>query len=591
MKKVLLFLSLIYFDFSFSLFQGFAQVPSWQWAKCSSVSGTGSQASAVAVDASGNAYMAGQFGTTVSFATDTLSSPESPSYLFLTKYNSRGNVLWAKKIIGTGSYNPVWAYTVAVDSSGNVYISGYFATPSITFETITLTNTGDAGHSDIFLAKYDNNGNLLWAKSVGGALTAGNYLDDEATSMALDNSGNIYLSGYFNSQSITFGLTTLVNNHIFGYYYSDIFLAKYDSNGNVLWASSAGGTSNDRVTSVAVDANNNAYLTGWYTSDTLIFGIDTLYATVGGTSDMFLAKYNANGNPVWAKSAGCEGGSEVYPYIGISSDTSSQNNKKKTLIEKPVSIYVAGYFYSRNIIFGSDTLKNNNTDNSMDIFLVKYDSKGNVQWTKDAGGSSNDVVNGIAVDTLGNAYLTGYFQSSKITIGDTTLLNSFYNGTDVDLFIVKFNHNGNVVWAKSAGGSSSDKGSSVAVNNSGVVYLAGWFKSPTLSLADTTLTSTVDGSYFLTKIKDTVLVLTGIAEPVNIKSEINIYPNPGKDNIIVEPAPIGILSLVNITGQEMKRQIITSNKIQINISDLPGGIYFVNVQTNNGLIVKKIIKE
>ena len=200
-------------------------------------------------------------------------------------------------------------------------------------------------------------------------------------------------------------------------------------------------------------------------------------------------------------------------------------------------------------------------------------------------------MNAIAVDTLGNAYLTGYFQSSKITIGDTTLSNSFYNGTDVDLFIVKFNHNGNVIWARSAGGSSSDKGVSVALNNSGVVYLAGWFKSPTLTFADTTLTSTVEGSYFLTKIKDSVLVLTGIAEPVNIKSEINIYPNPGKDHIIVEPAPMGILSLFNITGQELLKEKITTEKTQINISDLPSGIYFVKVQTKDEITVKKVIKE
>src|SRR5690606_28720910 len=119
--------------------------------------------------------------------------------IFLVKYNASGKVLWATHAGGTGNDN---SNSVSTDALGNVYITGNFMSESITFGTDTLTRKG---YSDIFLAKYDARGNALWAKSVGG--TKRNY----ANSVSADASGNVYITGYFDSDSITFGTTTLTN--------------------------------------------------------------------------------------------------------------------------------------------------------------------------------------------------------------------------------------------------------------------------------------------------------------------------------------------------------------------------------------------
>jgi len=305
----------------------------------------------------------------------------------------------------------------------------------------------------------------LWAKSAAGTN------DDAAYSIAVDASGNIYVAGDFRSPTLTFGSYTLTNA---GWY--DIFLAKYDTNGNVLWAKSAGGTGDDRVYSVAVDASGNAYLVGWFTS-TLTFGSDTL--TNAGYCDIFLAKYDSNGNVLWGKSAG---GTDDDVAYSVAVDASGNT-------------YLAGYFGSSTLSFDITTLTNANTNGSYDLFLAKYAPNGNVLWAKSAGGTDGDVALSVAVDASGNTYLAGYFMSSTITFGSTTLTNA----GSANIFLAKYDANGNVLWAKSAGGTYCDWATSVAVDTSGNTYLAGNFQSITLTFGSTTLTNAGSADIFLAK--------------------------------------------------------------------------------------------
>ena len=180
------------------------------------------------------------------------------------------NWLWAKQ---AGGISGDKGYSIAVDAYGNSYITGYFR-ESATFGTTTLTSSSDYG-SDIFVAKMDINGNWLWAKQAMG--TYSNYGND----IAVDANGNSYVTGYFWGNA-TFGTTTLTSS---GQY--DIFVAKMDSNGNWLWAKQAGGTSYDDGYSIAVDDNGNSYVTGYFKSNAT-FGTTTL--TSGGIYDIFVAK-------------------------------------------------------------------------------------------------------------------------------------------------------------------------------------------------------------------------------------------------------------------------------------------------------------
>jgi len=407
---------------------------------------------------------------------------------------------------------------------------------------------------DIFLAKYDTSGNVLWAKSADGTG------DDGASSVAVDASGNIYVVGYF-GDTLTFGSTTLTNA---GHY--DIFLVKYDTSGNMLWAKSAGGTGDDNAYSVTVDASGNSYVAGSFLSPTLTFGSTTL-TNASSDGDIFLAKYDASGNVLWAKSAG-----------GTDGDVASS-----VAVDASGNTYVAGWFYSPTLTFGSTTLTNTNVWED-DIFLAKYDANGNVLWAKSAGGTDDDVASSVAVDASGNTYVAGWFYSPTITFGSSTLTNT--NVWEDDIFLAKYDANGNVLWAKSAGGTDDDGASSVAVDASGNTYVAGWFLSPTITFGSTTLTYAGSGDIFLAKLSSN----TGINELSN-SLNILVFPNPASDNLTIETLQKSEIEISNIQRQLIKTLATNAGKTNIDVSAFPSGMYFLEVKTGKGIEVRKFIKE
>ncbi|MFA5782131.1 MAG: SBBP repeat-containing protein, partial [Bacteroidales bacterium] len=402
------------------------------------------------------------------------------------------------------------------------------------------------------LAKYDTSGNVLWAKSAGG------IFNDEACSVAVDASGNIYVAGLFSSPTLTFDSTTLTNVGN-----NDILLVKYDTSGNVLWAKSAGGSSSDFANSVAVDTSGNTYVAGLFFSSTLSFGSTTL--TNAGGIDIFLAKYDANGNVLWAKSAG---GVDYDDAYSVAADASG-------------NIYVAGVFSSPTLSFGSTTLTN---AGGYDIFLTKYDAGGNVLWAKSAGGTGNDLAYSVAVDTSGNIYVAGYFRSPTIAFGITTLTNAGSR----DIFLAKYDAAGNVFWAKSAGGTDYDEANSVAVNASGNIYVAGVFRSPTITFGSTTLTNASLDDIFLAKLgSDTITKINELSNSLNI----SVFPNPATNNIIIESPHQAVIEISNIQGQLIKTLAANSNKTSVDVSAFPSGMYFVKVKAEKGIAVKKFVKE
>jgi len=365
--------------------------------------------------------------------------------------------LWAKKAGGT-SYDS--SSSIAVDANGNSYITGYFY-GSATFGTTTLTSSGG---SDIFVAKLDINGNWLWAKKAGGTDF------DFGNSIAVDANGNSYVTGYF-SGSANFGTTTLTSS---SEYYTEIYVAKLDINGNWLWANKAGGTGWDYGYGIAVDANGNSYVTGAF-AESAIFGTTTL--TSSGGSDIFVAKLDSSGNWLWAKQAG---GTDYDDGYGIVVDINGNS-------------YVTGIFYSSNCSFGSTTLT---SSGGSDIFVAKLDINGNWLWAKQAGGTDNDFGYGIAVDANGNSYITGGFKESA-TFGTTTLTSSGYY--DYDIFVTKLDIDGNWLWAKQAGGTGDEGSNSIAVDANGNSYITSGFEE-SVNFGTTTLTSSGYLDIFVAKI-------------------------------------------------------------------------------------------
>jgi hypothetical protein len=428
-------------------------------------------------------YVTGSFSDdSLTFGSITLiRNKESTEFIrradmFVVKYDPNGQVLWAKS---AGGSEDEYARDIAVDARGNVYVIGEFKSDSLTLGSTTLRRKGEGDFfrkSDIFIVKYDPNGQVLWAKSVGGD-------DDEhAQSIVVDAGGNVYVTGKFESDTLTFGPITLRN--VGGL---DIFLVKYDPNGQVLWATSAGGSEENKnqgfviilgqkYPNITVDASGNVYLAGSFSSSTLTFGSTTLRNA--GKSDIFLVKYDPNGQLLWAKSVGGEGDEEPR---GIAVD--AQGN-----------IYITGYFGSYNLTIGSTTLRSTKGIEglSSDIFVMKYGPNGQVVWAKSIGGWANEGGEDITVDASGNIYVTGTFWSDSLIFGSTILR----FGTRVEgrftvggsgysfvgaIFVVKYNPNGEVVWAKGiSGGELYSRG--IAVDARGNVYVIGWCGKESLTL-------------------------------------------------------------------------------------------------------------
>ena len=225
----------------------------------------------------------------------------------------------------------------------------------------------------------------VWAKSAGAVYT-------RCHSVSTDDNGNLFVTGLFSAPSI-FGSTTLINVSVI-----DAFLAKYDASGNVQWAISVGGLSNGR--SVSTDANGNVFVIGEFTSPTITFGSTTL-GNSSSFADIFLAKYDANGNAQWAKSPAGNGG--FSEGTSVSSDAFGD-------------VFVTGNFQTP-ITFGTIMLTGDSISN---LFIAKYDAAGNVICASVLANKAYSQ-SSLATDIFGNVYIGGDFTASPFIVGPYTL--------------------------------------------------------------------------------------------------------------------------------------------------------------------------
>jgi hypothetical protein len=354
---------------------------------------------------------------------------------------------WVKNPSGAGT---IISNSVAADGSGNVYITGYYYNSAPTFGSTTLAFSSVG---NIFIVKYSPAGNVVWARGVGGTGF------DQPRSIATDGSGNVYITGVFDSPSITFGATTLTNA---GTGNIDMFIAKYDTLGNVLWAKRAGGTKREFAEAVTVDFSGNVYVSGSFESTTVTFGSVVLTNTNTISEDIYLVKYDPAGNVLWARSGG---GTGLEWATCVATDPFG-------------NVVIAGPYYSASITFGTTTLVNPFPLPNEEMFIVKYDSSGNVLWVRGPAGTGYDELYSVAADAFGNVFVAGVAYSDSVTFGSTVVTNPL--GGYYDMILAKYDSSGSLLWAKKPGGSGSDYAYALAVDASGNAYVTGYFDSDTL---------------------------------------------------------------------------------------------------------------
>jgi hypothetical protein len=340
----------------------------------------------IGVDTNGNVYVTGCFYGPADFdSTNLPGDPNGTNQFFLAKYNSTGTVQWVQQSYGgyPGEEDGVYGTGLAVDGAGNCYVVGVAENnATITFGTTNLTSTNTDDYN-IFLVKYNNAGALQWAQLMGGS---GNPY---ATKVAVDAAGNVYERGEFQI-NLTIGLSNLVSA-VSG---KNMFIAKFNNSGALTWVQQAVGGGVDEG-GVAVDRAQNVYVSGWFTNSLNFAGI---ILTNAGSYDAFLAKYNSNGIPQWARQAG--GGTNSGAFVGFYWDVA---------LDAQTNVYPSG------------GLSPNGSESEA---VAKYNPAGTLQWAYSASGPpaspAASVVAKCAVDSAGNCFLAGWYQGTN-TFGTNVL--------------------------------------------------------------------------------------------------------------------------------------------------------------------------
>ncbi|MGH1384932.1 SBBP repeat-containing protein [Kordia sp.] len=526
-----------------------------------------------------NIYITGIFTETVGFDTQsgnvTLIS-NGQTDVFFAKLDTTGNLLWVKQIGGASNDDGI---SIITDSSGNIFVLGDFL-GTVDFDPSANSTTLFSGSGNMFIAKYDSNGNFLWVTDIPGS-----SLSVESMSMDKDSSDNLYVTGNFRGTiSYDPGSGTFVNisssNSGNG---DDIFICKIDNSGNIIFVRALkdnNAQSEGSGHSIQIDNNSSIYLTGIF-SFTVDFdpGSGTFNLTSDGgsnDSDIFAVKLDLNGNFIWAKSFGASNSD-------IGNDIATDNSG---------NVYVTGSFRD-TVDFNPSPSETNELTSvaNTDAFILKLDQSGNYVWAKSFGGSSSDTGNSIALDSNGDVYTTGRFLSTVDFDPDqSTVFNLTSNGSG-DIFIHKLDAIGNFMYVKQIGGSGSESVNSIDVDSNFNILIIGAFRN-TVDFDPETDVFEVDSNgsrdIFILNLESSSLSVT---ENDIISNEIVLFPNPTQDYIYVESKKnISHINIYDIQGKFMYKININKTQNQIDVSVLSTGIYLLEIHTDNLKSYKKIIK-
>jgi hypothetical protein len=415
----------------------------------------------IAVDASDNVYVTGSTGSATQIATVgayqvTLSTA---SDAFVAKFNPSGSsLLWGTYYGGNSNDQ---GRHIALDASNNVYICGMTVSTSGIATAGAYQTTYGGNADDAFIAEFNSTGtSLLWGTYYGGAG------DEYATSLALDASNNVYLTGITTSatQITTAGAYKTVYT---GGVNGNVFVAKFNSTGSaLLWGTYYGGSGSDIGYGIALDASKNVYVTGSTTSTTGIATAGAYQTILAGAGNAFIAKFNSTGvSLLWGTYYGGTGGTYTTSLA----------------LDAGNNIYVTGYTSSATSIATAGAYQT--TNSGSDAFVAKFNSAGtSLLWGTYYGGSGGTYATGIALDASNNVYIDGYTNATGIaTVG---AYQTTFGGPSFDAFAAKFNSTGSsLLWGTYYGGSFDDAGFGIALDASGNVYITGYSYSTGLATA------------------------------------------------------------------------------------------------------------
>ena len=342
-----------------------------------------------------------------------------------------------------------YGFSTTRDKFGNTYFTGYTSSPS-GIATTGAYQTNFGGNTDAFLAKYDCSGKLVWATYYGG------NGEEKGTCVRIDDSGYVYLTGVTGSTTglATSGAYQTSNKGVY-----DAFLAKFNSNGALIWGTFFGGPGTDIAWGLVIDTGGNVYLDGETLSSTNIATSGAYQTNFGGgysRGDAFLVKFNGKGSRLWAT------------YFGGSGDEFSSG----MAIDASNNLYITGSTTSTSGIATTGAYQTSYAGGSWDAYLVKFSSSGSRLWSTYYGGNSYDYAEVVAADFSGGIYITGV-TSSTSGIASAGGYQTSYGGGAYDAYLAKFDSTGSRVWSTYYGGNGDDRSYGIATDAFNNVYFGG----------------------------------------------------------------------------------------------------------------------
>lgn len=548
MKKIgLLFTVVLY------ALVGYAQLPVTNWQNTFGNASGNARVTSTATDANGNVYVAGYFFGSVDmdFGAGQANITSSGQYdAFIAKYNAFGDFTWVRRIGGTQGDQ---VNAIFLDNSGGLHVTGFFQGTTSIFASNGTFNLTSVGGADIFMLYFDGAGTLIRNFRIGGTG------DESGLAIKADINSNVYLAGTIGSANVNFnvyGGSQLISSSGA----LDGFIAKYDFSYAAQWVQRVGGgTVDDAINDLDVDVSGNAYVVGTYRGAATFSGTSITLANSGNT-DAFISKLNGSGTFLWARKVGSTGADAI-------------NNIR---LNGKGAAYIAGHFSNACNLNPNGTAQNFTSLGSTDIFVAKVDTNlATANWIKPMGGTGNDLMYGLAIDTNDNVYTTGQFESTaEFPIGISS--SSLASGGVTDGFVSKLSSLGNYVWSTRFGTSTADLGWDIEVSKNGNSVIVGGNQGTNAyftQLGACNLAGPITG---LTNVCNTTSITYSIAAVTGATSYVWTLPSgwtgtSSTNSITVTPAANGgIISVAPVTScgvgvAQSKTVVYGLNTIDVNL--------------------------
>ena len=526
-----------------------------------------SEGAALDIDPQNSVYSTGHFGSNIQVDESTTLTSAGLKDIYLTKHNAQGDLLWGLSI--GGGQDDFSADLAATDDGGVVLVGEFQGTAN--FNPLGVENNmTSAGAPDAFIAKYSSEGLLVWVRKIGGANI------DRATGVSLTQNGELRVVG---SYAGLIDFDPGEGNFEAGTNLGGGFVLALNENGEFIWVHTFYNTSFQALgsyhTAVSTDTNGNTYVGGNF-KGTIDFlpNEDGGELTSTGLTDCMMARIDADGNLLYAKSWGSVSGDFLY---GL--DTDAQGNA-----------YLVGSFAGViDMDPGEESYELVGEDFTVDFFVLRLNVDGNFGWAFKIGDSGMDEAYDIAVEGT-HVYVTGVFAGANVDFdpGEGEILLSAVLTSPFDPFLLTADTEGNVSAAISFGGEDNDIGNALAVDPSGAIYITGRYHGtadfdPSEAIAELTAMNS----------HDTYLVKFDIeAAPLNVPDlegnqfGLIAYPIPASNNLSLSfnadtPQPYAIYSLDGLQVQNG----MCSNRAELFIGDLVNGMYILKVASQAQRIV------